>query len=205
MPVTVTMSSFAKAFAGVMKLRLLRWGDQPTKCHHMSPYKGEGEARVVCTQGKAKWSHRKRLEDIGLKHGNDVTMSQRMPVATRSWNGHGSDSPRDPWREHSPAATLFLAQQYWFGTSVLQNWERINFCWFKWLSLYNLLQPQESSATSSFKGPSETPTQPFMNTLSFMLSHIPIVNSAFVFFPLFLMMFGSLVFNPKGAKTVIIN
>ena len=65
-PVTVTMSSFAKAFAGVMKLRLLRWGDQPTKCHHMSPYKGEGEARVVCTQGKAKWSQKILVLNMGM-------------------------------------------------------------------------------------------------------------------------------------------
>lgn len=77
----------------------------------MSAYKREAEARVVCTQGKAKWSHGKRLEDTGLKHGNDMTMSQRMPVASRSWMGLDQTLPESLWGEHSPAATLISAQQ----------------------------------------------------------------------------------------------
>ena len=42
--------------------------------------------------------------------------------------------------------------------------------------------------------PSECKSVPFIQRIC--------AHSAFIFFPLFLMMFGSLIFNPKGAKTV---
>lgn len=101
------------------------------KYNHIYLYKRDTKWDFTMHRAEDMWKQsRERFENSGLKIWSDAAIFQGIPTATRTWKKQGVNIPKSLWKEGGYVDTLILAQWYWFGHSVLQNNEKINFIVF---------------------------------------------------------------------------
>lgn len=116
--------------AGVIKSRLLRWGDYSG----LSGWNLNAVTRVPFSLRqrptshiqKRQWGHKakREFEGVGLEARSDEATSRGMPTATRSWNGWGSDFSPEPLEGARPSkhlgfSSVILITDVW----PLELWE----------------------------------------------------------------------------------
>lgn len=97
-----------RAFADVINLRILRWGDYPglsrwTQWSHKGPYKWNTETESESEEEMWRW--RRRWQEEWCKEG---AKSQEMLAASKDGQARRQFLSESFQKEHSPADTLIL-------------------------------------------------------------------------------------------------
>lgn len=97
-----------------------------------SSLNGEEGSRIVSKQHSARWTY---LAMAGFEDERGPRAKEYRQLPEVGKEQKMGFPPRASRKEHNPSNTLILSQRDNFQTSLLQNYEIMNFCGMKPLSL----------------------------------------------------------------------